>query len=177
MTTILVDRKARIMAADSQSVMGSNFRFKGAPKIRRHKSKVDELEWLYASAGDSEAGVFFDAWFEDQLDNPQNKNHDLYPKDGEFNAVAMNELGEVFFYGAKGCPVPIKERFFALGSGGDYALGAIYGLLYKDCKIQDPICSARTSVRIATLLDVASGGRIQVEGFGNRGKRSNRTTR
>lgn len=152
MTTIIVDRKKKLMAADRLHVTGDQM-FVGSPKIRRFKT--DHTEWLVASSGCAEAGSFFDLWFESGL-FPEGVNDEereaLYPKDGEFNAVALNNRGDLFWYGSKGASIPIKSPLFGLGSGSGYALGA-----YR--AVQDP----KRAILIASSFDPYTGKGVQIE--------------
>lgn len=152
MTTIVVDRKNLVMAADRQSLMGGVYKFRSYPKITRMEGMG--YEWLVASAGCAEAGQFFEAWFYEYLQakTPTNSSDDLYPKDGEFAAFTLRSDGSLFLYLNRGCGIPIYERFAALGSGGDYALGALYAGV-----------SVRDAIQISSRLDAGTGKGIQIE--------------
>ena len=52
--------------------------------------------------------------------------------------------------------VEVKDRYFGIGSGSEYALGALHAG-----------ASLAEAVRIAAKLDNGTGNRIQVEGFNN----------
>ena len=54
-------------------------------------------------------------------------------------------------------------KVYATGSGGDYALGALYAFGIQDCDdYEEAVDMAEKAVKIATKLDVYSGGFIQV---------------
>jgi hypothetical protein len=111
-------------------------------------------EWLVASAGCAEAGQFFEYWFYEYLKSEGKEASDdvLYPKDGDFAAFTLRSDGNLFLYLNRGCGIPIYERFAALGSGGDYALGALYAG-----------SSINAAIRISCKLDAGSGKGIQIE--------------
>jgi ATP-dependent protease HslVU (ClpYQ) peptidase subunit len=152
MTTIVVDRKNLVMAADRQSLMGGTYKFRSTPKITRMEGMG--YEWLVASAGCAEAGQFFELWFYEFLrDSGKETTNDLlYPKDGEFSAFTLRSDGSLFLYLNRGCGISIHERYAALGSGGDYALGA----LYSGATVQ-------RAIQISTSLDAGTGKGIQIE--------------
>ncbi len=159
MTTIVVDRKNLVMAADRQSLMGGTYKFRSAPKITRMEGMG--YEWLVASAGCAEAGQFFEFWFQEYLQQKggsSDKDSDvLYPKDGEFAAFTLRSDGNLFLYLNRGCGIPIYERYSALGSGGDYALGALYaGAGFLE------------AIKISSRLDAGTGKGIQIESLASR---------
>ena len=54
-------------------------------------------------------------------------------------------------------------KLYATGSGGDYALGALYALGADECDdYEEAIELVEQAVKIATKLDIYSGGLIQV---------------
>lgn len=74
-------------------------------------------------------------------------------KDIGFTALRISKSGEVFFYHDGQFPSgPLRGDFFAVGSGAEYALGAM-----------EQGASAIDAVHIAIKLDVWSGGDIMVK--------------
>ena len=160
MTTVVVDRKKRIMASDRQTTYGG-LRIRSDPKIKRLRDK-DAGECLIATSGPSEAGVAFEYWMREQFTGKPQPGKDevdrpcSYPLDADLAAIVLHQNGQCLLYLGKGIPIEIKDRYFGIGSGSEYALGA----LHSGADIQ-------AAVRIASKLDNGTGRGIQVEGFNN----------
>lgn len=157
MTTIIVDRKLKLMAADKQATGDGGHILKHI-KIRRVKHENQDV--LIASAGDAEAAEAFELWYIDQeksrkgekVDGEHKDSH--YPLNQNFHALALYEDGSLLWYGPKGYPMEVKERYFGIGSGSDFAIGALFAG-----------ANLRKAVQIACKLDANSGVGIQLEGF------------
>lgn len=157
MTTIVVDRKQRIIAADRQATADGGHKLIHN-KIKRVKHENQEV--LLASAGDVEASEAFYLWYIDQerarvgekTDGDHKDVH--YPYNCNFHALALYQDGSLLWYGPKGYPMEVKERFFGIGSGADFALGAMFAG-----------ADIKRAVQIANKLDANSGLGVQVEGF------------
>lgn len=155
MTTIVVDRKLKLMAADSMMTWGG-YKSKGSNKITKFEDKKG-YQALVATAGSAEAGVAFDCWFYEAFTGELiGKKKQAYPREKGFFAVVLYQGGRVYVYGFQGYPVEVKDRYFGIGSGSEYALGALHAG-----------ASLAEAVRIAAKLDNGTGNRIQVEGFNN----------
>jgi ATP-dependent protease HslVU (ClpYQ) peptidase subunit len=152
LTTIVIDRKNRLIASDRQMTYGG-FKTLSSPKIRRLVTASDEC--LVASAGSSEAGTAFDIWFKEKFEGVNSKRP--YPRERNFAAVVLYKSGELFLYEQRGYPIEIKGRYFAIGSGSEYALGAVHAGV-----------DLRKAVQISAKLDNGTGFGIQVEGFTHR---------
>lgn len=147
------------MGADMQATADGGHKLRHL-KIRRTVHEGQEV--LMATAGDVEASEAFYLWYIDQenhrkglkLDGEHKDTH--YPGTANFHAIALYQDGSVLWYGPKGYPMPIKERFFGIGSGADFALGALFAG-----------ADIRAAVKIACKLDANSGLGIQIEGFTN----------
>ena len=72
--------------------------------------------------------------------------------------LVVNELG-IYHVGAD-MSVTRFERYYAIGSGGDYSLGAIEAV-YADVASAEKIC--RRAVEVAITFDVHCGGPVQLE--------------
>lgn len=151
MTTIVTDRKLRVMAADKQTTYGG-FKTRSSDKITRLINSAGEVA-LVATAGNAETGVAFDTWFCEKYSGIQSRRPYPRARPG-FAALVFYEDGTLFLYQNQGYPVEIKDRFFGIGSGSEYALGALHAG-----------ADIRKAVQIASKLDDGSGGGIQVEGF------------
>lgn len=117
MTTIAY--RDGIVAADTRSYSGSN-------TPCGYRSKI-----AFTSAGDvvgatsSSPGVCdaFMKWIEAGAD--QEKFFKMHPDDG-FHGIHILKTGEVFMY--MGCELPhgpLRDEYFAIGSGEKYAYGAM----------------------------------------------------
>lgn len=162
MTTIVVDRKTRYMAADkltSFTAGGGGTKFVSGYKIRRF-SHEQYGDVLVGAAGASDAGEAFMLWYafriSDKYDLKDPERDKDYPHTDDMQAVVLTNGGNVYWYGKIGYPIEIKDRFFGIGTGADFALGA----LHAGATIVE-------AVRIACKLDTNSGRGIQVEGFKN----------
>lgn len=153
-TTIVVDRKLKIMVADRMMVAGGNHKTR-YKKIRKY-SKPDVV--LIGTCGDSEVGEAFVCWYEDQMrkdkgEKLENSNNS-YPHTDTFHALVLHKDGRLSWYGKQGYAINITERYFGIGSGSDFALGAIMAG-----------ADLRKAVRIASLCDINTGLGIQEESF------------
>jgi len=159
MTTIVVDRKFRLIAADKQATADGGHRLKHV-KIKRVQHEDQEV--LIATCGDVEASEAFRLWYLDQEAYRKGEKTDgttkdiHYPGSANFHALALYQDGSLLWYGQRGYPMEIKERFFGIGSGSDFALGAL-----------SAGAGLREAVKIACKFDANSGLGIQIEGFNN----------
>lgn len=134
MTTVAWDGKT--LAADRQLTIGSTpmpYR-----KLFRAKHRVDGARLLYGCCGDAFDGVQFRRWVEGG-DKPVG----IKPS---FSSVAIDDKGRVWYCGDSLVWLPISLRHWAIGSGCDYAMGAMAAG-----------ASAAKAVRIASGLDTNSG--------------------
>jgi len=139
------------MAADKQLTCSDGQKLR-RKKIRR--VKIGQSNVLVACAGDAEANEAFHYWLAN-LDKLANQELDIhYPTKEDFHALVLYDTGYLLWYGPKGYPVEVKDRFHGIGSGSGYALGA----LHAGATIRD-------AIRIATKLDSNTGFGVQVEGF------------
>lgn len=147
MTTIVVDRKLRVMAADRQMTAsdGHKMHHRKIRKVHHNKKR-----YLIGICGDADAGEAFMHWW----NTPGADADQHYPKSGDFHALALCEDGYLVWYGPNGYPVEIQDRFHGIGSGSDFALGALHAGV-----------DIKQAVKIASKLDANSGFGIQVEGF------------
>lgn len=107
MTTIAVSRTG--MAADSQ------FTFQGLVTKGAKIFKVGSD--IIGFCGDVESGIAFVEW-----KKGGEKPADI---DEDFEAYVLTGDGKIFWYGQKLIPVPVKEKFAALGSGSHIAIGSM----------------------------------------------------
>lgn len=147
MTTIIVDRKLRIMASDKQMTASDGHKMHHR-KIRRVTH--NKRKYLIGICGDADAGEAFIHWW----NTPEDSDDRHYPKNADFHALALSEEGGLVWYGPSGYPVEITDRFHGIGSGSDFALGALHAG-----------ADIKQAIKIASKLDANSGFGIQVEGF------------
>ena len=108
MTTIIACKNA--MIADLQVTRG-NTKGKTIPKIM----KVDGA--LIGMAGNLDAILAVRQWFE-------NGRQGEFPKDENINGIIVDKNGIWEFFG-NGIPYKYPGKFIAIGSGADFALGAM----------------------------------------------------
>lgn len=135
MTTIAY--RDGVLAADSQITLGAMKVPGVAVKIGKTKGGV-----LYAGAGSVAAcGKFFD-WV--------NSPDDGELPEGEYAGLVILPKGELMEI-ENGTFLPkMRQKFVAIGSGGGYALAAMYAG-----------ATATEAVKIATKLDINSSGPIK----------------
>ena len=144
MTTIAFDAKGFI-AADSQTTFGNNER------AQRPTTKIVHIgDALYAFAGLSSAKAALIQWHASGADPDKQPKFATGPTYDWYMLVIR--AGAPTRYYHEGSPYGVEiDPPFALGSGGDYALGAM-----------GAGADAKEAVVIATHLDVKTGGEIQV---------------
>ncbi len=135
MTVIAWDGKT--LAADKQST-AAGYAY-AVTKIHRVPSGI------VAFSGNSTHAAALLNWFKGDMD-PK-----CYPTEATYDdgagSVLVTNAGELFLYDSKiAFPEKIESKYFARGSGRDYALAALY--LGK---------SAREAVQVACALDVYCG--------------------
>lgn len=138
MTTIAWDGKT--MAADKQSTGGGM-------KYQSHESKIHKgtyhgMPALFAGAGTS---VYSAAVIEWLLAGMPDDKPEMPSAPDSFTVLVATELG-LFEYIDSLRPVPLGIRKWAIGSGNEYAFGAMAAG-----------ASAKKAVEIACALDVNSG--------------------
>lgn len=114
MTTIAFAKG--IMAADTQMTFGD------ATKAR--VSKIIRLPdgSLFACAGSQTQGMKLKTWAQGGFD-PE-KRPRFGPK-AEVEALLIKPDGTIWYYDGSAIPDKLEDKFYAIGSGGAYALGAM----------------------------------------------------
>jgi ATP-dependent protease HslVU (ClpYQ) peptidase subunit len=133
MTTIIAT--AEVIASDRRVTGGPMFK---ATKIQRIKGS------LYGGAGNLEQIMKMFEWF---------KNPDMKPEwkfEPDFSILQVSAEG-LFYWGTEMIAVPVGMPFYAIGSGANYALGALE-------------CGAppEEAIRIAHKFDPYTGREVQV---------------
>jgi ATP-dependent protease HslVU (ClpYQ) peptidase subunit len=133
-TTIATDGKT--MASDSQIVLGG-LRAGSGKKVRSVRGHI------VGTSGEHGDGVIFCDWFEKGalLD----ERPDLA---GDFHAMTLDKEGKILVYDSDCVPFH-ASGFFAIGSGSDFALGAM-------AKGATPF----EAVKIAAEFDINTGGMV-----------------
>lgn len=141
MTTIVISRKHGCMACDSR-MTGYNA-YVNSRKVERIRGS------LWGGCGDAEAIEVFFEWVRAGC---QKKSR---PKWGdtnipEFDVIELNAAG-INLWSARCVPIPIDADFWAVGSGGLAAMGALH-------------CgkTPKQAVEIAKLCDEYTGGEVVV---------------
>lgn len=134
MTTLAWD--GREMAADSQSTLNGSIP-NGVIKIFK------EEDYILAFCGSIDEGYMFKAVMADEL-----KAKDCrFTKD--FSAMVWTSDGEMTEWYDSIIPVPVCDKYVAMGSGAGAALAAMYAGK-----------TAREAVEIAKKVDVFTGGKV-----------------
>ena len=135
-----------VMAADSQADSG------GLLRIRQKLHRVGEE--IIGSSGNSMDIMAFVKWWRsgnDLMALPEFRSYGRDSDPPDFVALVLSaaglELWNEYFE-----PLPILDEFFAIGSGAAAAIAAMH--MGAD---------APKAVEIAALVDVATGGEVQVE--------------
>ena len=135
MTTIVWD--GSVLAADSREALSDGFFHDKCNKIFKIGSSY------IATAGDSSDGLLFVQWCKDRTKpKPTIGKH--------FEAVEIMRDGAIYLYDKNCIGIKWTGKHFALGSGGNFALGAVLAGV-----------SAKEAVEIAKKLDINSGGKVK----------------
>lgn len=140
MTTVVY--KNGVMAADKMASEGNNKTGK-MTKIFRVNG------YLVGFSGAADCSMALLRWFEDGAD--EEAWPDPYKDDPEATMMVVAPTGQVMFYERFPIPIIMENEFFAIGSGADFALGAMQ-------MGADP----KTAVEVACLLDAYSGNGIDM---------------
>ena len=143
MTTIALDANGFI-AADSLTTFGNERGRNAQTKIVRYG------DVLYAFAGLTTAKHALARWHSEGADPDKQPKFGENP-DHEWTMLVIRASSPVLYYHAGSAYGMEIEPPFAIGSGGNFALGAMWAG-----------SSAEEAVEIATHLDVKTGGKIQV---------------
>lgn len=128
MTTVVIDKTS--IAADSQ------FSYIG---LCTKGDKLFEVgDDIIGFSGPVESGLAFVEWKKGALEKP-------LELDDDFEALVLSKGGKMVYYGSKMIPIPIKEKFSAIGSGSHLAIGAMHAGL-----------SPEDAVKIACKVDIGS---------------------
>lgn len=140
MTTIAATRTK--MVSDSQVTMeGAS----GDRKYQAQKIQVHPNGDLVGCAGANEQIEAFMKWYGTKKKKPQ------FPKDTDFEALILTKKGQLIAYDETLSRDVLVGDFYAVGSGGSAALGALYAG-----------ATIESAVEIATRIDPYSGLPIQV---------------
>lgn len=135
MTTIAWDGKT--LAADKQATSGGLAH--STTKIFAHSTG------LYGITGHLAHGLAVLKWITEQFGDP--KTYPVNPSNDEYGYVMrINNAGEIWCY--EGYPIPalMEDKFFAIGSGREYATAAMH------CG-----SSAVEAVQIASIYNPGTG--------------------
>lgn len=138
MTTVAWDGKT--LAADSQMTSG-------AIRSRAVKIVRSPNGFLAAGAGEWNSIVPWLRWVEGGM-IPEEQPDSLHAKS---HVIIIDPKGKAFTFEGSTTRLPLLDKFWALGSGTELALGAM--AMGAD---------ARTAVKVAAKFDVYTGGRIVV---------------
>lgn len=141
MSTVIADRKSRRMVADRKMTLHST----SVAKVFKVQG-FDGAPWLLGGAGVMSSLLAFVEWFKD----PSTETA-APPMEG-LHVMAMNYKGQLYLYYGTTQPIHLQDKFFSIGSGGDYAMGAL-----------EAGATPEQALRIASKRDSGTGnGKIQV---------------
>lgn len=134
------------LAGDTRAYSG------GRPPIGEKQKiwKVDYGDGRWSAFGTSTVVPGLAEQIKTWLQNEKSRDHEPKIPDAGFDTLEINEKGEVYFYSSSLHPTgPLTGEFFAVGSGQEFALGAMaMG------------ASAVEAVQAAGQLDVWTGGHV-----------------
>lgn len=137
MTCVAVSKKHGCVAADMRC--SSDNAMVSVHKIKRHQRSI------IGAAGDWADVLKF--W--NQLGKRKKKDSGLHDN-SEFEGIELHPAG-IFLYDAAGTRYQINDEYFAIGSGGPYAMGAMaMGATPEE------------AVAIAARFDPGTGGEVEV---------------
>lgn len=145
MTTIAY--KDGVLAADSKVTSDSVY---AGTAIKLVKSK----RYLLAACGNLNCVHEFLRWGKRGF--KEEERHQLADEmkktDVDFTGVSVDPNGMLYEYDGTTLPAPVRlvKGMYAIGSGSEFALGAMAAG-----------CSAREAIKIASLFDVNTGGKIR----------------
>jgi len=127
----------------------------GTARFAKVKKSRAMNGFLVGCAGETRMCMAFMDWLEAHLERSQTllsmpKDMLLGEDDYPFSALVINRDGRVFSYDGFGHPYEVEGPFFAIGSGRDYAVGAM-----------DMGATAKEAVSVAIKWDVMTGGEVQ----------------
>lgn len=150
MTTIAVDLRAGIIAADTQNTDRSNTAYRCA-KIER----LPDGRYFLGSGHLLTIGMVR-RWAVHNFDESERPDFEVMfgerADDFSFSCVVINRDGSAVLVDDEMQPQPIRDEYFAIGSGGAYAIGAM-----------DAGASAEEAVRVACKRDLHTSEPIDVE--------------
>lgn len=155
-----------IMAADTLSVNG-NEKMTGMSKIG------STAKYLFGFAGRLSSMDPMWKWItevENDCDTPMDfRYHGIAPPDldNDFTVLLANQDGQLWEMFAEGAAVVMPRHYAAIGSGSDYALGALY---FGE---RSGEANALAAVVTAIEFDPHTGGSVQEISFGHGLKRPN----
>ena len=132
-----------VIAADTQETFGTR-KIKTAGKVFRIPAGPNRGHYLCMS-GASFIGQKLAAWYGD----PKRKEPPAVAADPDDDEALTEFLvitpeRKLFLFNEVLAPVPFEAEFYAIGSGGDYAMGAMR---------RDPTCTAVAAVELACEFD------------------------
>lgn len=138
MTTIVATREA--FYSDTRATRGNGFF-----NTRKIFSKDG---FLVAASGSSAAGLKFMEWL---FGGQQASEMPEFEEDEWFTALVLDPDGIIAIWEKSLAPILMLDDYYAIGSGSDYARGAM-----------EAGASPQEAIEIAMRLDPGSGGQVDV---------------
>lgn len=146
MTTIVFDRRTKTLVADTRGT-------KGGLKTRITKLRALPNGGFFAGCGNHSICLQVFDWVVAGSKPADKPNID--PEMGAFEAIVVKADGTAYVLESRLMPIEVEDDFAAIGSGGDFAMGAM-----KAGK------GALEAAQIAADLDAFTGGPFHVVQLG-----------
>jgi ATP-dependent protease HslVU (ClpYQ) peptidase subunit len=145
MTTIVCDTKLKIMAADKR-FSENNYKYRGEDKLVAVKDEKTGRVAFIGCAGTAREMIRFRAFFVEHMLGKEQwdiSKRMTFPK---LSMLVMLDTGETYEFDGDNTPMQVKARFHGVGSGRDFAIGALASGK-----------SPKEAVRIASKYDNGTG--------------------
>ena len=150
MTTIIYDRRERVIVADSQNTDRSGATWK--------TNKIEQLKngWIFLGSGHCLPILLTRLWAEVGFQEEHRPDYSTVLEDldeYDFSCLCIDPTGQtVYLVDGEVAPTKVFDEYVAIGSGGAYALGAM-----------DSGASALEAMDIAIGRDINSSGPVRTK--------------
>lgn len=127
---------------------------KGNARLGNMQKGVKSENFIAAVCGAAMAVPAFLKWVKADFNPRKKPNIVIKTEDDEFEAIVVDRKGNIIYYNERLEALPIQARYHAIGSGEDFAKGAM-----------EVGADAKRAVQAAAKLDTGTGGRIRVLTF------------
>lgn len=142
MTTVVVDARTRTMAADTQMA----YHCAHVTKVWKVLNPLDGDFWLMGVSGKLNQGLAFRDWWT----APTAAEVEAPDMEGT-HVLLLGPRGDIAMYADGTMPVVVEEKFMSIGSGSDYAMGALAAG-----------ATPAQAVKIASRYDQSTNNKVKV---------------